>query len=208
MIHDRRSTADDQTKPEARPFDQAQGRDPKPIISLLAWLLPILALLLIVGYATLRKEQPQSLTAALARGLKPLAPEFRLPRYDQGMLSLSEFRGRYVLVNFWASWCVPCKDEAPLLERAWRLYRDKGLVVVGVNIQDLESEARKFLAQTGATYPNVRDGDGTVNRTYGITGVPETFFIDKQGRVVKKFPGAAVEWKTWEEAIEQLLSSK
>lgn len=176
-------------------------------VGILIWLVPLLALLLVVGYAALRKQQPQTITAALARREKPAAPEFRLPRFDGGVLALSEFRGKYVLVNFWASWCVPCKDEAPLLERAWREYRDEGLVVVGINIQDLESEARKFIAETGATYFEVRDRDGAVSRAYGTTGVPESFFIDRAGRIVRKFPGAAVEWRIWEEAIGQLLSS-
>lgn len=200
MTHDPQAPATDLTRP------QAPG--PRPFVVALAWLLPVIALLLIIGYAAVRKQQPQSITVALARGQKPTAPEFRLPRFDEGTLALSELRGRYVLVNFWASWCIPCKDEAPLLERAWNKYRDRGLVVVGVNIQDLETEARKFLAQTGATYPNVRDRDNRVNRAYGVTGVPETFFIDKQGRVVRKFPGAAVEWRVWEEAIEALLAGR
>ncbi len=174
----------------------------------LAWLLPIVALFLVVGYAALRTQQPQSLTVALARGEHPPAPTFRLARFDGGEVELASLRGRYVIMNFWASWCVPCKDEAPLVERVWREYRDRDVVVVGVNIQDLESEARKFIANIGITYPNVRDRDGTVSRTYGITGIPETFFIDREGRVVRKFPGAAVEWRIWSEAVEQLLSGK
>ena len=187
---------------------RSRDKGPRPFVVALAWLLPVIALLLIIGYAAVRKQQPQSITAALARGQKPPAPEFRLPRFDGGVLALADLRGRYVLVNFWASWCIPCKDEAPLLERAWNEYRDRGLVVVGINIQDLETGARKFLAQTGATYPNVRDRDNRVNRAYGVTGVPETFFIDRQGRVVRKFPGAAVEWRIWEEAIEALLAGR
>ncbi|MDQ7843035.1 MAG: TlpA disulfide reductase family protein [Armatimonadota bacterium] len=181
---------------------------PRAALGILFWLIPVAALLLIIGYAAVRKQQPASITAALARGQRPPAPEFRLPRFDGGTLALSDLRGRAVVLNFWASWCVPCKDEAPLLERAWREYRDQGLVVVGVNIQDLEPEARRFIAQTGATYLQVRDRDGRVSRAYGTTGVPETFFIDRNGRIVSKFPGAAVEWRIWEEAIERLLGAR
>lgn len=180
----------------------------RPALGALLWLLPVLALLLVIGYASVRKQQPESIAAALARGKRPPAPEFRLPRFDGGMLALADLRGKYVLVNFWASWCVPCKDEAPLLERAWREYGPRGLVVVGVNIQDLEPEARKFIAQTGSTYPNVRDRDSSVSRAYGTTGVPETFFINRDGRIVRKFPGAAVEWRIWEEAIDSLLGER
>jgi len=190
----------------APPEESAGSR--RAALGVLFWLIPVVALLAVIGYASFRKEQPASITAALARGQRPAAPVFRLPRFDGGTLELAELRGRYVVLNFWASWCIPCKDEAPLLERAWREYRDQGLVVVGVNIQDLEPEARKFIAQTGATYPEVRDRDGTVSRAYGITGVPETFFINREGRIVSKFPGAAVEWRIWEEAIENLLQAR
>jgi cytochrome c biogenesis protein CcmG/thiol:disulfide interchange protein DsbE len=176
-------------------------------IGALLWLVPVLALLLVIGYAALRRQQPQSITAALARGERPPAPQFTLPRFDGGTLGLSALRGRYVVMNFWASWCIPCKDEAPLLERVWREYRSRGVVVLGVNIQDLEPEARRFIAETRATYPQVRDRDGTVARAYGTTGVPETFFIDRQGRIVRKFPGAAVEWRFWEEAVEDLIGT-
>ncbi len=174
---------------------------------MLLWLIPVLALLLVIGYQSLRKQQPESITTGLARGQHPAAPHFSLPRFDGGTLALASLRGRYVLVNFWASWCIPCRDEAPLLERAWLEYRGRGLVVVGVNIQDLEPEARKFIAQFKVSYPNVRDRDGRVSRAYGTTGVPESFFIDREGRVVRKFPGAAVEWRLWQEAIDALMAA-
>lgn len=183
----------------------AAGR--RPPIGMLLWLVPVVALLVVIGYQTIRKQQPESITAGLARGQRPAAPAFSLPRFDGGTLTLASLRGQYVLVNFWASWCIPCRDEAPLLERAWREYRDRGLVVVGVNIQDLEPEARKFIARYGATYPNVRDRDGRVSRAYGTTGVPESFFIDRGGRVVRKFPGAAIEWRIWQEAIDALMAA-
>ncbi len=181
---------------------------PRPPLGALLWLIPILALLLGIGYATIRKQRPESITTALARGQHPPAPPFRLPRFDGGTLALVDLRGKYVVMNFWASWCIPCKDEAPLLERASNLYRDRGLVVVGVNIQDLEPEARRFIRETKATYLEVRDRDGAVSRAYGTTGVPETFFIDREGRIVRKFPGAAVEWRIWEDAIQGLLSGR
>jgi cytochrome c biogenesis protein CcmG/thiol:disulfide interchange protein DsbE len=162
----------------------------------------------VVGYAAVRKQQPQSITARIARGERPPAPEFRLPRLDTGKtLDLADLRGRPVVLNFWASWCVPCKDEAPLLERAWQIYRGRGLSVVGVNIQDLEREARRFVAATGTTFPNVRDGDNSTYQAYGLTGVPETFFVDRQGRILHKFPGAVTQWSAWQEAIEQLLTA-
>jgi cytochrome c biogenesis protein CcmG/thiol:disulfide interchange protein DsbE len=183
-----------------------QAQAPRPAAARYAWLLPMILLLVFVGYASVRKQQPQSITAALARGERPAAPDFRLRRLNgAGMLALSELRGQVVVVNFWASWCIPCKDEAPQLQRLWLTYRDRGVVVLGVNIQDLEVKARAFLAQTGGTYPNVRDIDGTVYRDYGLTGVPETFFITREGRIIKKFPGAVVTWDSWQAAAAELL---
>src|SRR3990170_932014 len=153
----------------------------------LAWIVPLVAVLVVVGVATMRTGRSGSLTAALARGERPPAPAFRLPALDGRTLDLAALRGRPIVLNFWASWCVPCKDEAPLLERAWKTYRDKGLLVI--------------------TYPNVRARDGKANRAYGITGIPETFFVSPDGRIIKKFPGAVVEWRLWEEAIAQVLAS-
>ncbi|MDQ7851039.1 MAG: TlpA disulfide reductase family protein [Armatimonadota bacterium] len=171
----------------------------------LAWILPLVAVLAVLGAAVLRAGRSTSIAAALARGHRPPAPAFRLSTLEGRALDLVELRGRPVVLNFWASWCGPCREEAPLLERAWQTYRYRGLVVVGVNIQDLEADARRFIRENGITYPNVRDRDGRVNRAYGVTGVPETFFIDPVGRIVRKFPGAVVTWRPWEEAIEQLL---
>lgn len=168
----------------------------------------MLILLGVLGYATVRKQQPQSITVRIARGERPAAPAFRLPKLDGGTLDLADLRGRPVILNFWASWCVPCKDEAPLLERAWQTYRARGLVVVGVNIQDFEREARRFVAATGTTFTNVRDGENLTYQAYGVTGVPETFFVDRQGRIVQKFPGAVTQWSSWQDAIEQLLNAQ
>ncbi|MBI3975554.1 MAG: TlpA family protein disulfide reductase [Armatimonadetes bacterium] len=161
----------------------------------------------LLGCAVLRPGPP-AVSVALARGARPPAPEFRLPRFPEGMLALSDLRGRIVLLNFWASWCLPCRDEAPLLERVWRTYGGRGVTVVGINIHDRETDARRFLLQTGIGYPNLRDPDGRVGRLYGITGLPETFFIGGTGRVVGRFPGAVVDWEVWQEAVERLLANQ
>ena len=92
----------------------------------------------------LTHDEGGEVRAALERGERPPAPAFSLPRLDQdGTLSLESLRGRPVIVNFWASWCEPCEDEAPLLERAWREHRDEGLVVVGVDFNDFRADARR-----------------------------------------------------------------
>jgi len=124
-------------------------------------------------------------------GKQPSAPAFDLERLDRdGRLTSASLEGKVVLVNFWASWCVPCRDEAALLERAWREGRSQGVVVIGVDHQDAAQYARAFAERYRMTYPLVRDpGDGLYEK-YGATGVPESFFVSRDGRVVAHVPGA------------------
>lgn len=111
------------------------------------------------------------------------APEFTLPLFDGGEIALADLRGKVVVINFWASWCDPCREEAPVLERMWREYRDRGVVFIGVNYVDVESEARKYLQEFDVTYPNGPDVGQKIARAYRIRGVPETFFVDAQGNI-------------------------
>lgn len=113
------------------------------------------------------------------------APDFTLQLFDGGTFRLSDQRGKVVVINFWASWCQPCKDEAPDLERTWRRYKDKGVVFVGVNWSDTESKARAYLAEFNITYPNGPDLGRRIGQKYRIQGVPETFFVDRNGNVRK-----------------------
>jgi len=174
--------------------------------ALLASLVAVLGLL---AFVTARTQRPASITSALARGLTPEAPGFSLPRLDApGALDLASLRGKAVVINFWASWCLPCREEAPVLEATWQRYRDRGAVVVGVDVQDLTNEAHRFLRETKTTYPQVRDKDNAVYRAYGLTGVPETFFIDRAGRIVRKFPGAVTDPEEWFKTVEETLARR
>jgi cytochrome c biogenesis protein CcmG, thiol:disulfide interchange protein DsbE len=113
------------------------------------------------------------------------APVFSLKRVDSsGTLALASLRGKPVVLNFWASWCVPCKGEATMLESAWRQYRKQGVVFLGVDYHDMTGDARTFLSHHGVTYPTVQDGSGKIADSYGVSAVPETYFIDRRGRLV------------------------
>lgn len=154
------------------------------------------------------REERSDVPEQLAQGKTPPAPIFTLPRLDEnGELSLASLRGKAVVVNFWASWCKPCEEEAPLLERAWQRYRERGLVVVGVDAQDFGKDARRFARKNGMSYPLVRDGPGKTLGKYGVTGFPETFFVNRDGKLVGERISGAVEEDQLRENIELALRS-
>lgn len=133
------------------------------------------------------------------------APGFALTTFQGQPLTLAAHRGQVVVLNFWASWCFPaCYEEAPVLEEGWRRWRERGVVVIGVDIQDTDDRARKFIADFGLTFPNARDTTGRVAIDYGVYGVPETFFIDRQGRIRAKHVGA-VTAEVFRRQVESLL---
>jgi cytochrome c biogenesis protein CcmG/thiol:disulfide interchange protein DsbE len=138
------------------------------------------------------------------------APPFTLTLFDGSTLSLAELRGTVVFLNFWASWCPPCRAEAPALEAAWQKYREHGVVFLGVNIQDKEESARAFIDDFGITYPNGIDRGSRIAIEYGVWGLPETFFIDRDGRVTYKHVGA-LGWGTvatkLDEAMQGVVST-
>ena len=136
-------------------------------------------------------DEGGDLARAAANGERPAAPEFTLERLDEdGELSLSALRVKAVVLNFLASWCVPCKEEAPVLEELWQENRERGLVVVGLDAKDFRRDARDFVRRFGLTFPIVYDGPGDTIPDWGVTGFPETFVIDRDGRVVEAFVGA------------------
>jgi cytochrome c biogenesis protein CcmG/thiol:disulfide interchange protein DsbE len=157
----------------------------------------LLGLLALLGWGLLRVQ-------AGPRSEGP-APEFSLTTFEGDEIVLSELRGQVVVINFWASWCPPCRDEAAYLEATWRESEDRGVVFIGVDYVDTDAEALAYMAEFDITYPNGPDLGTLISQAYRIQGVPETFYVAKDGtlRGVKIGPLVAPEL---EDKIEQLLA--
>ncbi len=167
------------------------------------WCIPLSAipvlLLLAYGFRTNPREIPSPLVGREA-------PAFALRTFEAQPISLQDYRGKVVVLNFWASWCYPaCYEEAPVLERGWRQYRERGVAVVGVDIQDTVEAAKKFIRTFDLTFPNAPDFAGNVSIGYGVYGVPETFFIDRRGRIRAKHVGAVTD-AVFRTNVERLLA--
>ena len=141
---------------------------------------------------------------------KEAAP-FTVTLFDGRKISLKDLGGKAVFLNFWASWCVPCRAEAKDLEAAWQRVKDRNMLFLGVAVQDTEKDSRAFLKEFNITYPNGWDEAGQIAVNYGVWGVPESFFIDPQGRITYKHVGgirAALVTAKLEEAARSIVSAK
>ena len=125
----------------------------------------------------------------LEPGTLPRALHKLAPRLSDGRLDLKELRGTPFVLNFWASWCTPCREEAPRLRDGWRRWGSRGVLFLGLDMQDITSDARDFLRSFRISYPTIRDPGKEVANRYGTTGIPETYFISRRGRVVSHVVG-------------------
>jgi len=173
------------------PDQRAEGRRG---LVMLGALVPLLALLGLLAWALIQSGgQPAGIGINRMFGQVPVdetpARDFSVALFGGGDLRLSELRGQVVMVDFWSSWCGPCREEAPALQEAYRRFRGRGVEFVGVAIWDSEKEATKFIAEVGQQYPTGLDSKGLIAIDYGVTGIPEKYFVDRDGVLVRKFVG-------------------
>ena len=133
------------------------------------------------------------------------ARDFDLELFGGGTLKLSDLRGKVVMVDFWASWCLPCRVEAPALTKVYKEFKGQDVEFVGVDVWDSVGDAEIFLQQEGQTYPAGSDPDGQIAIDYGVRGIPEKYFIDRDGILVKKLSGPLTE-TTLRNTINELLA--
>jgi cytochrome c biogenesis protein CcmG/thiol:disulfide interchange protein DsbE len=166
-------------------------------------LIAVLAVLAVVALLVFGLASKGSSRIAVGE----TAPDKPLPRLEgAGAESVADYRGEWVLVNFWASWCVPCRDEAPELEEFQQQHGGADFTVLGIDTQDLSDDGRAFAHKYELSYPQLHDGDGKSSDEYGTTGVPENFLLDPKGRVQWLTPGPVTEQGLGE--VETLIKGR
>jgi len=150
----------------------------------IAALVGVVALVGLLAYGLSQNEPDRGIDRALARGERERAPTLSLPSLGGGAKrALADYRGKVVVLNVWASWCDPCRRESPLLERWHRRLSGSGGTVLGIDVNDFTAKAQAFVRQYGLSYPQLKDRDGDSIEQLGIVAYPETFVIDRRGRI-------------------------
>ena len=171
------------------------------IASIILLGLLIVAFFALLAYGLSNRTTPTGRSGVTRVG-KP-APPFSMSLLDGSEFRSEDYAGIPLVINFWASWCPPCRDESPGFERVWRKYQNEGVQFVGVNIQDTKEEAARYAEEFALTFPNGLDPDGKITVEYGVIGLPVTFFIGANGLVEGRWVGAVPEDKLedWTRAL-------
>ena len=165
----------------------------------------VLALVALLGYGLASKQPDTSIDSQLAAGKRPLAPALSMQQLGgTRQVPLSTYRGQVVVLNFWASWCPPCRAETPLLERWHKRLKAQRATVVGVDVLDVTGDAQNFLREFKVSYPQLRDADGSKLKRFDVVGYPETVVLDRSGRIAATSRGP-VDDRFFTERVEPLL---
>jgi cytochrome c biogenesis protein CcmG/thiol:disulfide interchange protein DsbE len=199
----------DLTREQAQPADPAASAvqpAAAPRRRAAWWQIAVFALVVaLLGLVAFQMRRNGPLAAGQV-GEGEFAPDFELQTFDGETIQLGDLRGQVVVINFWASWCLPCEEEAADLENTWRHYQDQGVVFLGVDYVDTETEARAYLQRWDITYPNGPDLGTAISHRYRIRGVPETFIVDQDGVLRALFVGPTTQAALQAE-IEPLLAA-
>ena len=167
---------------------------------ILAWVF-VLGLLLVLGVGLIRTQEGPI-------GVGDRVPDLTLTTFDGELISFKDLAGDVVVINFWASWCKPCEQEAAELEQAYQIYKDEGVVFLGVDYVDTETEARQYLEKFGITYPNGPDLGTRISQAFRIRGVPETYIIGPDGRLAAVKIGPYTSLEEIKRQIDGVLTSE
>jgi cytochrome c biogenesis protein CcmG/thiol:disulfide interchange protein DsbE len=185
----------------AQPSQPVDGESPNQKKAVRVWqgvfVLILLAFVLLLAARLIQTNQSEQRASGGA-------PEFTFTTFDGQTISSTDLLGKGVVLNFWASWCDPCRDEAAMLEETWQREQGNDIVFIGLDYLDQEPAAKAYLAEFGITYPSGPDLQSAAARRYGIKGVPETFFIDPQGKITDIVIGPIVSQPKMDEYLAKI----
>ena len=188
------------------------GGTRKRNLILLSSMIPVVALFVLLGWDVLRSGGNSRVFGVNSEFgevtiNQSVAPEFIQRSFDGETVSLSGLRGKVVMVDFWSSWCPPCRQEAPTLAQIYREYEGKNIEFIGVIIWDTRRDAARYIEEYAIQYPNIMDESGEIAINYGVVGIPEKFFIDANGNLIRKFAGP-MQQETLRASLDELLGTQ
>ena len=191
----------DELSPNDREGDVPAQADPlshRPLWGILIACILLFGLLGLLGFSLIRVHQGPI-------GIGDEVPDFTLTTFGGEQIAIGELRGQIIVINFWSSWCIPCEHEAPLFEQVYQMYKDRGVVFLGVNYADDEREARAYLKKSGITFPNGPDKGTLISQAFRISGVPETYIIGPDNHLVDVRIGPYTTLSEIVDAVENVL---
>jgi peroxiredoxin len=178
-----------------------------------AWRMLMGALLVLgIGWTAASRVTGEQVAARSERSPSPqagfAAPDFTLETLDGKTVSLSDLRGQAVLINFWATWCPPCRAEMPAIQQVYEQYRDQGFTVLAVDLQEGDAQVAAFVEELGLTFPILMDREGTVAGRYQVKALPSTFFVDREGVIQEVTLGGPMTAAFIESQVSSLLATE